>query len=226
MRNWMTIAVAVALSACLWIPGSAEAKSKGKKDPCSRADQRLLRTGVGDADADGVSDCRESQLLKTDPQNPDTDDDGLDDGDDFAKSCDPKDEDTDDDGVPDGDDETPVVTQKMVALLDALTCPTPEVPGTPKEPTPLPEIPGSISALGTTAAVGTDTSFGRLSCDNLVTLFELGEGNLLVEIKILENALGELNATSVTLVRGCRRPDHHHSWPRWWDHDDDEDDDD
>ena len=220
MRNWMTIALAVALSACLWLPGSAEAKSKGKKDACRKADLKLASTGVGDSDGDGVSDCRESRYLKTDTRNPDTDDDGLDDGDDFAKSCDPKDEDTDDDGVPDGDDETPVVTQKMEALLDAITCPVAEV----LDP-PTPAVPGSISALGTTAVLNAETRFRGKTCEDLATLFAEGEGNLLVEIKILENALGELNATSVTLKRGCRRPDHSYHW--WWDrHDDDDDDED
>jgi len=215
MRKWMTIALAVALGACLWLPGSAEAKSKGKKDACQKADQKLAQTGVGDADGDGVSDCREGRYLRTDPANPDTDDDGLDDGADFTKSCDPMDADTDDDGVPDGVDETPVVTQKMEALLDALTCPTAEV----LDP-PTPAVPGSISALGTTAVVNMETRFKGKSCEDLAALFALGEGNLLVEIKILENVLGELNATSVKLERGCRRPGHFNHW--WWNRDDDD----
>ena len=125
MQKWMMIVLAVVLGVCLWLPGSAEAKAK--KDLCRKADLKLALTGQGDSDGDGVSDCREARYLLTDVQNPDTDDDGLTDGEDFGKSCDPKDDDTDDDGVPDGVDPTPVVTQKMVALLDALTCPTAEV---------------------------------------------------------------------------------------------------
>ena len=222
MRKWMMMALAVALAACSWLPGSAEAKSKGKKDPCRKADLKLALTGEGDTDGDGVSDCREARFLWTDSLNPDTDDDGLDDGDDFGKSCDPTDDDTDDDGIPDGEDPTPVVTQKMEALLDALTCTTVPVPTPTSVPTEV--VPGSISALGTTAVVDADTHFKGVSCEGLAALLALAEGNLVVEVTILENVLGELNATSVKLKRGCRRPDHHHGG--WWNHDDDDDDDD
>lgn len=222
MRKWMMMVLAVVVAACLWLPGSAVAKSKGKKDPCLKADLKLALTGQGDADGDGVSDCREARFLRTDSENPDTDDDGLDDGEDFGKSCDPLDDDTDDDGIPDGEDETPVVTQKMEALLDALTCTTVPVPTPTSEPTEV--IPGSISALGTTAVVDANTRFLGVSCEGLVALLALGEGNLVVEISILENVLGELNATSVKLEQGCRRRDHDHGG--WWRHDDDDDDDD
>lgn len=217
MPKWMMIVLALLLGACLWSPDAAEAK--GKKDACRKSDAKLALTGQGDADGDGVSDCREARYLRTDAQNPDTDDDGLDDGDDFGKSCDPKDDDTDDDGVPDGDDETPVVTQELEALLDGLTCPVAEI----LEP-PTPAVAGSITALGTTAVLDAETRFKGQSCEDLAALFALGEGNLLVEVKILENVLGELNATSVKVQRGCRRPDHHHGW--WDRHDDDDDDDD
>lgn len=221
MRKWMLIAVAVALVAWLGMAGSAAAKGKGNKgDVCRKAEQALARTGVGDSDGDGISDCRETRVLSTDPRNPDTDDDGLDDGDDFGKACNPKDEDTDDDGVPDGDDPTPVVTQKLVALLDTLTCPVAAV----VDP-PTPAVAGSIGALGTTAILTTDTQFRGKTCEELAAQLALNEGNLLVKVRILENTLGELNARSVTILQGCRRPDHHHGW---WphEHDEDEDDDD
>ena len=217
MQKWMMIVLSVVLGVCLWLPGSAEAK--GKKDSCRKADLKLALTGQGDSDGDGISDCREARYLQTDVQNPDTDDDGLNDGEDFGKACDPKDDDTDDDGVPDGVDPTPVVTQKMEALLDGLTCPTAEV----LDP-PTPAVPGSISALGATVLLDTATRFKGTSCADLASLFALGEGNLLVEVKILENVLGELHATSVELKQGCRRPDHHHRG--WWGHHDDDDDDD
>jgi len=221
MRKWMTWLFALAIGACLGLAGTAEAK--GKKDVCRKADLRLALTGQGDADGDGVSDCREARYLKTDPENPDTDDDGLEDGDDFGKSCDPRDEDTDDDGLPDGEDPTPVVTQKLTALLDALTCPTAEVPETS------PFVPGSISGLGTTAILDADTRFFVKRCEDLAAVFAEGEGNLLVQVRIVENSLGELHATSVLPLRGCRRPDHLHGWGWGWGHgedDDDEDDDD
>lgn len=219
MRKWMMMVALMAIAACLGMADSAEAKgkSKSKGNVCQKADQALARTGVGDSDGDGLSDCREARVLSTDPQNPDTDDDGLDDGDDFGQSCNPKDEDTDDDGTPDGEDPTPVVTQELEALLDTLTCPVAEV----LDP-PTPAVPGSLGALGTTLVLNADTRFKHISCEDLAAQLALGEGNLLVEVKVLENTLGELNAKSVELERGCRRPDHHHGW---WEHDGDDDDD-
>jgi hypothetical protein len=217
MRKWMTIAIVLLIGSVLWLPGSAEARGKSKGDVCKKADQTLARTGVGDSDGDGLSDCRESRILSTDPQNPDTDDDGLDDGDDFGKSCNPTDDDTDDDGTTDGEDPTPVITQKLVALLDTLTCPVDAV----VDP-PTPAVPGSIGALGTTIVLTPDTHFWGITCADLATQAALGEGNLLVEVRVLENTLHELNATSVALERGCRRPDHHHGG--WWGHDENDDD--
>ena len=170
----------------------------------------MAATGVGDSDGDGVSDCRETRVLSTDPQNPDTDDDGLDDGDDFGQSCNPKDDDTDDDGTPDGSDPTPVVTQKLVALLDTLTCPVAAV----VDP-PAPAVPGSLGALGSTIVLTADTQFKGITCEDLAAKAALNEGNLLVEVRVLENALHELNATSVELERGCHRPDHHHDGGMW-----------
>jgi hypothetical protein len=190
---WILLAVVV------YLPDGAAAKSKSK-DPCRKADLRLARTGQGDSDGDGISDCREARLLRTSVEDRDTDRDGLEDGDEMKASCDPHDNDSDDDGIEDGDDETPAVEQEVKALLDAITCPVPEQPE-------LPAVPGSITALGVTATLDAETEFEKASCEELVTLLG-GEESVLVEIEILEDVLGALTATEVELEKPCRDQKH------------------
>jgi hypothetical protein len=57
-----------------------------------------------DVDDDGLTECAETAIHGTDPQDPDTDDDGLLDGEEVAFLTAPKDPDTDDDGLSDGDE--------------------------------------------------------------------------------------------------------------------------
>lgn len=73
-------------------------------DPCARANQRLAETGRGDRDFDGLSDCSEKKVFGTDRRDPDTDDDGVDDGAEIEDGTDPLDPDSDDDGMNDGDE--------------------------------------------------------------------------------------------------------------------------
>jgi hypothetical protein len=60
-------------------------------------------------DDDGLSNCTERRVTKTNPRDSDSDDgsddDGVDDGDEHANGTDPTDRDSDDDGVDDGDDD-------------------------------------------------------------------------------------------------------------------------
>jgi len=71
----------------------------------------------GDGDRDGLSDDQE-RLISTDPDDVDTDDDGLNDGTEvLVESTDPLNADTDDDGVDDGD-ETEVGTDPTRADTD------------------------------------------------------------------------------------------------------------
>ena len=199
MRKWiLPLLLGLVLSAFVVAPDPASAMKARYK--CTRADLKVLLTGQGDSDGDGVSDCREIRYLRTFINDPDSDDDGLDDGEDFAKSCDPLDPDSDDDGIEDGDDRSPVVKQKMQALLDALSCPTVDAPG-------------SIGALGTTAVVDLETEFDDVTCSELSDLLLEG-GTVVVKIEILENALHELRATEIELEFPHRE------------HDDDDDDDD
>jgi hypothetical protein len=204
----MTIVLAIVLGAFVWMPSQASAK--GKKYACLKADLKLAQTpGVGDSDGDGVSDCRESRYLHTFTNDADSDDDGLNDSVDFAKSCNPLDPDSDGDGIEDGNDSSPVVEQEMKAILDALSCPTVDDLGAMT-------AAGSISALGTTAGVDLDTRFKHTTCADLSTRLLAG-GIVVVEIEILEDALGALRATDVELKQPCRG----HGDYRHHDHDDD-----
>ena len=190
-----SLMLATMLGSFVLLADAAMAKSK---DPCRKADARLARTGQGDTDGDGISDCRETRTLRTFANDRDSDDDGLEDGDEMQKSCDPLDPDSDDDDVDDGDDSSPAAEQEVQALLDAIVCPAGDVAG-------------SISALGINVVLNAETDFEDASCAELASLLA-GGSTVVVEIEILEDVLGALTAAE---VEPEMRPD---------DHDDDDDD--
>lgn len=73
---------------------------------------------IGDADDDGLTDAQEAQI-GTDPNNPDTDGDGLKDGDEaFIYGSDPNKRDTDGDILPDGDEVNQYKTNPAKADTD------------------------------------------------------------------------------------------------------------
>lgn len=73
---------------------------------------------IGDADSDGLTDSQEIPL-GTDPKNPDTDGDGLKDGDEaFLHGSDPKKRDSDGDILPDGDEVNQYKTNPAKADTD------------------------------------------------------------------------------------------------------------
>ena len=77
-------------------------------DPKDAKDDKTTPSddGKADPDKDGLTNDEEKQH-GTDPKNPDSDGDGLNDGDEVNKHhTDPKDPDTDDDGINDGDEVT------------------------------------------------------------------------------------------------------------------------
>ncbi|MCC6625221.1 MAG: tandem-95 repeat protein [Deltaproteobacteria bacterium] len=76
----------------------------GIADPHGASDDALVVLELGDRDGDGLSDWVEEQVTHTDPDDPDTDDDGIDDGAEVDGETDPLDADTDDDGIRDGDE--------------------------------------------------------------------------------------------------------------------------
>lgn len=179
---------------------------------CDRADARLAKTGKGDRDGDGISNCRE-RMLRTAADDADSDDDGLDDGEEMSEGCDPHDSDSDGDGIPDGVDDTPAAPpkQKLKALLDALVCPTEGAAG-------------SLTALGVTVVLDETTEFEDATCEEIAALFATGE-DVLVEVKILEDEAGGLTALEVELEDGDH--DSHHGGPGGDDEgDDDQGDDD
>jgi hypothetical protein len=72
---------------------------------CETTNPRLARAWAGDFDYDGLSNCQERYELRTSPRDPDSDDDGMRDGDEVESGTDPRDSDSDDDGRSDGDEE-------------------------------------------------------------------------------------------------------------------------
>jgi len=178
-RAVMVVLGAVGLGGA--VPTAASAKSKVKS--CAGAETLLRETGRGDRDGDGLSDCRERRQLGTLMTDADSDGDSVSDGDEVAERCDPLDSDSDDDGIEDGEDSTPgIPEQEVKAFLDALTCPQVGVPG-------------SITALGTTATLDDHTAFEDVGCEGVVAL--LAAGSVLVEIDIREDSTGALTAAGV-----------------------------
>ena len=194
MRTAIAAALVLGLGVVVW--GAAPASAKGAKDPCAKADARLARTGQGDSDGDGVSDCRE-RLMGTAIDDADTDHDGMDDGDEMHASCDANDPDSDHDGIPDGDDATPALVQKIEASLDAITCPTETTPGT--------VTPGTLTALGINVSLTATTEFEDTTCADLAARLTAGE-SVFVKVKILEDMLGALSAQGVE-ARGPHHDD-------------------
>ncbi|MGH1434483.1 MAG: hypothetical protein ACRBG0_08495, partial [Lewinella sp.] len=90
----------------------------GTSDPNDSCDPLGLLTV--DTDNDGLTDCEETTGIDdpttpanpngntSDPNDPDSDDDGLDDGEEATNGTDPMDPDTDDDGLTDGEEVTGV----------------------------------------------------------------------------------------------------------------------
>jgi hypothetical protein len=197
LQTALAAALVAALGLAVGLPTAASAKKKDK-DRCARADARLVATGKGDRDGDGLSNCRE-RLVGSSLVDADSDDDGLDDGAEVADGCNPNAPDSDGDGIPDGEDPTPAppAEQKLEAFLDALTCPTTGVPG-------------SLTALGVTVVLDDATEFDDTTCEELAALLAEATEGVLVEVKILEDELGGLAATKVELEE---------------DHDDGDDDD-
>ncbi|MFO0747195.1 MAG: Ig-like domain-containing protein [Myxococcota bacterium] len=73
-------------------------------DPHGALDDALVTLELGDSDGDGLTDVYEVDVSFTDPNDPDTDNDGLDDGTEVDGPTDPLDADSDDDGISDGDE--------------------------------------------------------------------------------------------------------------------------
>lgn len=112
--NKATAEAATATSA--WLPLDDD------KDGLTNAEELDLNTlpNKRDTDEDGLDDGEEVKNRRTDPLNPDTDGDGLKDGDETARGLNPLNPDSDGDGIPDAQDLAPLYT----------STPTVDQPGT------------------------------------------------------------------------------------------------
>jgi hypothetical protein len=188
-RSSLAMGGALALAMGLTLTTASEAEAKAPKiKSCAGPEAAFIATGAGDRDGDGLSDCRETKQLRTLANDPDTDDDGLMDGEEIELRSDPRKADSDDDGLDDGEDEySRIPEQKVEGILDALTCPSVGVVGT-------------ISVLGTTALLDAGTEFEDESCVELSELLAAGvlAGTpVMVEVEIAEDSIGVMTAIEV-----------------------------
>lgn len=155
-RPWMPSALGALVLLLVGLVLAPPQSAAQSTDRCAKADARLAKTGRGDRDRDGLSNCAEKHVWGTDhrdydtdddgvpdpdeiedgtdPTDADTDDDGLDDGEEEDKGTDPTDADTDDDGTPDGDDCDPGddLESEIEGAVQEITCPTVDTNGTLK----------------------------------------------------------------------------------------------
>lgn len=112
LRNKKLVGLLGSLFVTTWLgvfspmPAAAGRIKKSDIDGDGLTNKKELKIGTDpanpDSDADGIQDGTEVKKTKTDPTNPDTDGDTLDDGDEIAAGTSPKDADSDDDGLEDG----------------------------------------------------------------------------------------------------------------------------
>jgi hypothetical protein len=102
-----TATAEAATATAVWMAGDDD------RDGLTNQMELSLNTlpGKRDTDEDGLDDGEEVDLLGTDPLRKDTDGDGLIDGDEVATGTDPNDPDTDDDGLRDNVDPNPLVPE-------------------------------------------------------------------------------------------------------------------
>jgi len=195
------LATAGLIGAALLFDASSALASSA--DRCAKAEARLAATGRGDRDFDGLSNCTERIVLGTDRRDPDTDDDGLNDGDEIASGTDPLnpdsdqdglsdgeeesigtdplDSDTDHDGVADGDDLDPAddLRNQIEGNIDSITCPA--------DPTD-----GTLIVLGISITLTPATTYeGVASCDDLVAVVTT-DGTAHVEVEVTVPPLGAI----------------------------------
>jgi len=212
MTHLGRVFLAMILIGLLLGPGTSAVPAR-ESDPCARADARLLSTGRGDRDQDGLSNCTEKKLLGTsprdydtdddgvsdadelddgtDPTDPDTDDDGLDDGEEEGRGCDPTDDDTDDDGTMDGSDCDPGddLKERIEGNATDVVCPSGDTAG-------------SLTVLGIPVMLTSETAFeGVESCDAFKTQQE-ASGGAHVEVKVTGDLGAGLVAEEVEIEDG------------------------
>ena len=182
--RWMRLGLGVVFLLALSLGGLAS-RAQSSGDPCVRANARLAEKGKGDRDFDGLSDCSEKKVLGTDRKDPDTDDDGIDDGDEVANGTDPLDVDSDDDGAIDGDEiahgTDPLDPDSDGDGIDDGADPDPADELHSAIQGPLDAIDcagGSLTLLDIDIAIGASTGFedNLASCDELAAAFSANGG--------------------------------------------------
>lgn len=162
-------------------------------DPCAKADAVLATKGRGDPDQDGLSTCRERKITATSPTNDDSDNDGIEDGEEIDDSTDPLDDDSDDDGLSDGDEDLAETNPDD---------PDSDNDGTPDgaDLDPDDELGDRIEGDATSIvcpSVGVDgsvTLLGNAIILNMSTEFEGAETCAAIEANILANGSAHLEA--------------------------------
>jgi hypothetical protein len=91
------------------------------KDGLTNSEELTLNTlpDKRDTDEDGLDDGEEVNNRKTDPLKPDSDADGIKDGEEVARAMNPLDPDSDKDGIPDPQDPAPIQTSTATPDLPA-----------------------------------------------------------------------------------------------------------
>lgn len=167
---------------------AALATAAAAQQPCAQAEARLARTGKGDRDHDGLSNCLERKVLGTSPRRADTDRDGMDDGLEVRNGTDPLNADTDADGTVDGADLDPrgELVDKLEGDLESLACPTADADGV-------------LGLLGLEIALPDGVPFeGVADCTALADhLAAMGSAH--VEVRVIGDATEGFVATHVEL---------------------------
>lgn len=112
------------------VPGGAdsiEVTAQAVDLGSNSASHSITLTVEPDADLDGLGDTEEVSTWGTDPNDADSDDDGLKDGEEIDRGTDPNDMDSDDDGINDGDEVSndtdplnPDITPPTVSSIEPL----------------------------------------------------------------------------------------------------------
>jgi len=111
--NQSTVDAATATSA--WL------EQDDDKDGLSNREELALNTlpAKRDTDEDGLDDGEEVNQRKTDPLKPDSDSDGIKDGEEVSRGMNPLNPDSDGDGIPDPQDPAPILTSTATVDLQA-----------------------------------------------------------------------------------------------------------
>ena len=175
----------------------------------------ITATAISDADGDGLSDARESEL-GTLPDNPDTDGDGLTDGEEvLVWQTDPLRRDTDNDNIADGEEVNTFGTNPLNEDTDSDSIPdnVDPFPGMQPTPTitPFPTISGSNGDICPGSPIPS-----RLAVGMLAFITEEGvSNNLRAEPGLDAEVIGSLaNGAEIRIVGGPECDDTNQI--RWW----------